>query len=68
MWIFLEIVRIFYILLEYYRSIQSFAICGLVNVWVKIRNGCGNNYKSQGFLRGQKKDSWMLFLAILGED
>ena len=44
------------------------SIYGLVNVWVKSRNACGNNYKSQGFVMGLLKDLWMLFLAILGED
>ena len=39
----------------------------LVNVWVKSRNVCGNNYESQGFVNGLKKDLWMLFLANLGE-
>ena len=44
------------------------SIYGFVSVWVKSRIGCGNNYESQGFVRFLKKDLWMLFLAILGED
>ena len=44
------------------------SIYGLVSIWVKNKNGCGNNYESQGFVRDLKKDLWMLFLAILGED
>ena len=31
-------------------------IFGLVSVWVKSKNGCGNNYKSQTFVRGPKKN------------
>ena len=43
-------------------------IYGLVSVWEKNRNGCGNNYESHGFVRGLKKDMWMLFLAVLEGD
>ena len=31
------------------------SIYGLVSVWVKSRNGCGNNYESKGFVRVLKK-------------
>ena len=31
------------------------SIYGLVSVWMKSRNGCGNNYVSQRFVRGLKK-------------
>ena len=32
------------------------SIYGLVSVWVRSRNECENNYESQGFVRGLKKD------------
>ena len=31
------------------------SIYGLVSVWVNNNNGCGNSYKSKGFVRGLKK-------------
>ncbi len=31
------------------------SIYGLVSVWVKSRNGCGNNYESKGFVGVLKK-------------
>ena len=44
------------------------SIHGLVSVWVESKNGCGNNHENHGFLRGLKKDLWMMFLAVLEED
>ena len=32
------------------------SIDGLVSVWVKSRDECGNNYESKGFVRVLKKD------------
>ena len=43
-------------------------IYGLVSIWVKTRKGCGNTYESQRFERVLKKDLWMLFLVVLGEN